>query len=510
MPAVSTVNLAPFRIPLTFSSRSRSSAGSKGKEKEGEAEGEVWVELLPFPAPSSSTSSSGGEGGDVLLDSRSKDGRVWLLSPSANSIALFHPPPSAGAPLVFSHAKLFPASLPPVRAESEDAEAATLRKAAKRAWRAVEKVLVVVRSRTALAHVLLPHPAPSLSSTLSSRARCTIFSDLPSSAASYSLSATLPSGVHVGVYVSPLRDLFTLSLSPPSAPASTSSVPAAADTKRWSTRLSSLGSPPSFASAPDLEAFLLSALPPSSSGTAMKHLLTHALSPPFSALIARVREAHLAALAPPPLSLSPLRQTEQEQEREGAAEKRLISILCRALSLPRPVPPSPVAQRLPSSRRRQDGEGAGEEEEGDEEGQEEGGARRCLPGLGWIIRSPQTQTLEGGGGAAGKGGKEGRGWEYEVLFLDGEHLRLRLFCEPGFRSPPSDMEARKSFEGGRVEVEDRHGVTHVLPPPSPTEGPPPLLPKKLQRRMNLVVEMLALFLPSAPSSVDKEEGEGLM
>ncbi|GAA5902416.1 hypothetical protein JCM6882_002745 [Rhodosporidiobolus microsporus] len=350
--SLSTAGLAPFRyaLPSRSSRSSPSSKTARATAPTTAAAEPVWVELLP--------ASHGGEGGDVVLDSRTRDGRVWVFSSDGGEVTLFRPPPppplpffsSRAGPLVLLHSlrtfragELFSPS-PSSEEKENEAEVDVERKAARRAWRKVEAVLTVVRSRTVL---MTFHPPlslltpPSTSTSLlpspvapSPRPKCTIFSDggsppSPTSTvglepepepASYALSFSFLTvntntggkSTRVELYVSPAREVVRVSVSTTAAAAAghaggDDGEGGSGDRKKtWTGRLcstSSSSSPSSRSSHASLESFLASSLPHCSSASSsvadLAHLILTHLAVHSSALgrtVERVRRAHLEAI----------------------------------------------------------------------------------------------------------------------------------------------------------------------------------------------------------------------
>ncbi|GAA5876400.1 hypothetical protein JCM8547_003028 [Rhodosporidiobolus lusitaniae] len=455
-----TTHLAPFRYRLD---------GKSGK-KSGNGGGGMWVELLP----SSSEAGRGGGGGDIVLDSREKDGRVWVFSSSFQTVTLFCPPlspsPSCPAPLIllnplerFTYAKLLYNSTGKERSMEE--------KHTEKAYKAVEKVLRVVRSRTTW--LSFPHFLTFSPSRPPIRAKLTLFSDSPSSPVSFSLTFSLPSSsmtaaTSVGIYLSRSRDLLVVSLTfPPPSPSSSSSPPnGTARTERFFSRLSSL-SPSSSLSR--LRAFLATHLSPTPSyasnrptGTGIDHVLaalSYACSSDLRKLVERARTAHLGALYPasvPPHSTGATEQgtakEEADKEEKGSKETRLLVPLRCLLNLPLPPPSSPVQTGHPPqpSPPPAPSAPAGKEKDAREE------ERRCLPGLGWVVRrSCRRPSLR-----AEKEEEQEEEVEYETLFADGERVVLRVwygYGREGGEGEEEGLRRRKVEKVEWVEVEDARG-----------------------------------------------------
>ncbi|GAA6015234.1 hypothetical protein JCM10207_003655 [Rhodosporidiobolus poonsookiae] len=443
-------------------------------------------------------------------------------------MSVFRPPPSpssssssAQGPLILLNPlRVHPtrtALFAPLPHPLTDAEQKA-RKRDQRAWRAVEKVLRVVRSRTGLLtfHPALPASLSSLSAT--SRPKCTVYSDLPSSPSapfepSYALSISLGAETTLSVYVSPPRDLVTLTITSAS-PASGPAIPSKRHTCAHSAPLSTLSSLSALSSVSEqaaLDTFLRSALlssPPSPVPISVldraHRAVVFALSPSFRGLVARTRQAHLDALASPPL---PTRRWARRSVEDEA--KALGAWVVKALGLPEPEP-EPGSPLLERRTRPAAVEGRGDAPDADAgKGEEE---RRCIPGLGWITRLPLSSSPPSSSSSKAEG-EEGSETAFEVLFADGDRILLRAHC--------GGAGGREGKGPGieRVVVEDRKGRRYPLtfPPPRPSSPlqppatppdtaihppapssspspPPPALPPKVLRRMGLIVELLGLFI----------------
>ncbi|GAA5987750.1 hypothetical protein JCM11641_006518 [Rhodosporidiobolus odoratus] len=365
---LSTIGLAPFRLALSSSAAQKAKTASK----ERSANRQAWVQLLPTALrlqdrPSLARRGGGEVGGDVLLDSRDRDGRVWVIRGDGSSVTLFHPPPSAPpSPLILLHpiATFNQRQLLTLKkAEARtDGAGEDLLSSARKAYKAIEKVLHIVRTRTALMsffpsfpHATLPSNSPSsafpsadssfYSSDSRMKAKCTLFSDLPPSAVSFSVTFSLlltpasPGGgsgasahtpssqqesVAVGIFISPMRDMVIVSLTFPHRASSISTSPSETPrplrssytdppvplsnmsrsrTERFSarglSRLSSSLSSSASTGGRNLTAFLESHLSPTS--TLVVHsAVGYALSAEYRAAVEKVRKGYLDATAPLP------------------------------------------------------------------------------------------------------------------------------------------------------------------------------------------------------------------
>ncbi|GAA5886434.1 hypothetical protein JCM5296_001905 [Sporobolomyces johnsonii] len=499
------------------------------------------IQILPPRALSDITSGSViGTGGDIVLDLSKRRGFVYLCSGDSQQIAVFRPTypcfSAEPAPLILVNPVATYTRSDLVRLGREGDAKEHLR-----AHRLVGKVVQALHSRRVLlsfTHTLSPSPAHHLPLDL----KVTIYADFPPSYAflyrpsssSHSLSL-LTGSTSLKIHVSPLSGTAnaTLSSAPPYSPSlshhKTPAPPPSSSTRSYSFPLALfLSSPSSTPSSPakalEIDRILshlslpLSSLSrstfPSSAPASLiardlvARVLEFALGEEAEELVHRVSRSHLEALRAVearsgtrrgqgndarttedrPPSLAPASQPtnsapqdlplppppprpEPLEEPERALLRRLEQVTVGPSSLfsrsdePRsqlssfPCSAGHAAESSTTTRR------ALKRSEGPDE-------RRCEPGLGWISRRCARDA---------RAGERTSTVEYEVLFCDGEEVRLSL-CS-GSEGLGSDV---GRGEVDRIEVWWK-GQSYALDEP---------LPSSLRRRLPLVGEMLHLFLPS--------------
>ncbi|GAA6053888.1 hypothetical protein JCM3770_005318 [Rhodotorula araucariae] len=273
---------------------------------------------------------------------------------------------------IYSHAALSSLS-------SSSAHPTPVQRRHLKAYRTAANITKALGARVPL--VSFYHPGPSAISVFDTakgpqRIKLTLFADLDSFACT---------AAGVSAHVSPARDTVLLILH-----STTSSLPSTAPEQppqKHTFPLAVFSPLRSVASA--AAAKLLAALPRGAAALARL-----AAAPETRALVERTRDAHLAALASA-RAAQPAAESESRR-RVATADERLVRALELALGQPA-APETPPPPRGSAPDARSDGRGVP-------------GERRCLPGLGWVLRHPCGEDMEKAA--------------WTVLFADGEELRL--------------------------------------------------------------------------------------